>query len=151
MSVITYTLALSFVVMFLYRFIKKADKKILNQIISLYIRQGWWEKGDCDELYKKIIKNSHCFLIVIKNKKIIGMGRAISDRINDAYIQDVAILKPWRNLGIGSEIIKRIVRRLKKDKIKWIGLVAQDNSTSFYKKLGFKLMKNSNPMIYPVK
>lgn len=99
----------------------------------------------------KMIKNSHCFLIAVENGLATGMGRAISDRTNDAYIQDVAVLKKRRKTGIGSEIIKRIVKKLEQDGIKWIGLIAQDNSSHFYKKLGFKTLNDSHPMVHPVR
>ncbi|MCG2725198.1 MAG: GNAT family N-acetyltransferase [Elusimicrobia bacterium] len=130
-----------------YRFIEKTDKKTLFQIISLYSSQDWWDKTDNIKTLKGIIANSHCFLIAKEKEKIIGMGRAISDKISDAYIQDITVDENYRKAGIGSEIIKRIINRLNKGKIRWIGLIAQNNSGDFYKKLGFKKMKNSLPML----
>jgi spermidine synthase len=76
------------------------------------------------------------------------MGRAISDKSSDAYIQDLAVIKEYRNKGIGLKIVKKIIEILKKDKINWIGLIAQNNTEKFYEKLGFKIMENSKPMIY---
>ncbi len=130
-----------------YRFIKKADKKNLLQIISLYSSQGWWDKTDTTKILKTILANSHCFIIAEEKEYIVGIGRAISDKISDAYIQDITVDKKYRKRHVGSKIIKRIINRLKKDKIKWIGLIAQNNSSVFYEKLGFKKMKNSLPML----
>ena len=130
-----------------YRFIKNPNKKILSEIISLYLSQNWWDKTDNIKTLKNIISNSHCFLIAEEKDAIIGMGRCISDKISDAYIQDITVNKNYRKMGIGSEIIQKIIKRLKKDKIGWIALIAQNNSANFYKKLGFKKMKNSLPML----
>lgn len=133
--------------MLTYRFIKKADAKTLNQIISLYKNQGWWRKRDKPALAAKILKNSHCFLLALDRGRAIGIGRAISDRASDAYIQDITILPDYRSLGIGSAIVKKIKKRLKTDGIKWIALIAQNNSRDFYGKIGFKAIKRAHPMM----
>jgi aralkylamine N-acetyltransferase len=39
-------------------------------------------------------------------KKMIGMGRALSDLTSDAYIQDVTVLKAFRGKGIGKKLFK---------------------------------------------
>jgi len=130
-----------------YRFVKKTDQKTLKEIISLYSSQNWWDKTDNIKTLKSILANSHCFIIALEKGKIVGIGRAISDNISDAYIQDITVDENYRKMNIGSEIMKKIILRLKKDKIKWIGLIAQNNSSAFYKKLGFKIMKNSLPMV----
>jgi len=57
------------------------------------------------------------------------------------------VLKSERGTGAGSAIVKAITRRLKTDGIKWIGLIAQDNSSAFYSRLGFKLIKRARPML----
>jgi len=133
--------------MLTFRFLKKPDPATLMGIISLYSRQGWWDKTDKPALAAKIIKNSHCFLAVFDKGRPVGMGRAISDLANDAYIQDVMILREYRGLGLGSKIVLRLKKRLKADGIRWIGLIAQDNSASFYAKLGFKPIRRANPMM----
>jgi spermidine synthase len=77
---------------------------------------------------------------------MIGMGRAISDGISDAYIQDVVVLKSWRKKGIGGEIIKEIVKRLKESEIDWIALIGEPGTEKFYSGLGFKKMQSYIPM-----
>ena len=52
------------------------------------------------------------------------MGRAISDLVSDAYIQDVTVLKEYRGKGIGKIIIQTLVEELKTKGVEWIGLVA---------------------------
>ena len=94
-----------------------------------------------------MIRKSHCFLAVLDKGRVIGMGRAISDGASDAYIQDVIVQGGRRGEGIGSRIIRTLKRRLKKDGIKWIGLIAQDGSEAFYKKLGFVPIPNARPMM----
>lgn len=130
-----------------FRFVKRPGAAFLRQIIALYSRQGWWAKGDTSALAAGLIRNSHCFLVALDKGRVVGMGRAISDRVSDAYIQDVAVLKEYRGLGLGSKIVRGLKNRLKADGIKWVGLIAQDNSHAFYEPLGFKVIKRARPMM----
>ncbi len=129
------------------RFIKTADAPLLKRIITLYRAHGWWDASDKPALLGRIIKGSHCFVLAEKDGKMVGMGRAISDGASDAYIQDVAVLKSERGAGTGSAIMKALQRRLKADGIKWLGLIAQDGSSPFYARLGFRELKRAKPML----
>lgn len=120
----------------------------ITRIIELYRQAGWWaEKSDNPELVRRIITGSHCFLTALDKKGIIGMGRAISDGVSDAYIQDVTVGKACQGRNIGSNIIQKLIERLEEDGLKWIGLIAENGSQNFYQKLGFKKMPNSVPML----
>ncbi len=129
------------------RFIGKADAGTLNGIITIYRAQGWWKRTDTPALLKKLIKGSHGFVVAELDGRIVGIGRAISDGVSDAYIQDVAVLKSERHSGAGSAIVKALKARLKRDGVGWLGLIAQDHSEPFYLKLGFRTLKNAAPML----
>lgn len=128
--------------------LKKCSPEQLDQILALYRQAGWWDgDGDDAAAVQRIIDGSHCFIAAREAGVIIGMGRAISDRTSDAYIQDVTVARSQRGRGIGSEIIKRLIACLEKDGIGWIGLIAEQNSHDFYRPLGFKPMENARPML----
>ena len=120
----------------------------IKQITVLYRNAGWWAKEtDEPRQVEGIIAGSHLFVIAKIKNEIIGMGRALSDRISDAYIQDVTVKKKLRGQGIGTTIIGELVTRLRADGIEWIGLIAERGSHGFYSRLGFKKMPNSIPML----
>lgn len=129
------------------KFIKTPDAATLKGIITVYRAQGWWKPADKSSQLKRLIKGSHCFAIAEMESRVIGIGRAISDGVSDAYIQDMAVLETERGSGAGGAILKALLKRLRKDGVKWVGLIAQDNSEYFYKKSGFKTLKNARPMI----
>ena len=129
------------------RLIGKADTATLNGIITIYRAQGWWKRSDSPALLAKLIKGSHCFAVAELDGRIIGIGRAISDGVSDAYIQDVAVLKSERCSGAGSAIVKALKARLKRDGVGWLGLIAQGQSEPFYLKLGFKPLKHAAAML----
>lgn len=134
--------------MLAYRFIIRPVDREIHQIIKLYRKAGWWEEPkDGPDRLQRIIAGSHCFLTVEFEDQIIGMGRAISDRASDAYIQDVTVDPAFRGRGIGTQIVAGIVSRLENDGLAWIGLIAEKNSHAFYEQLGFKPMGRSVPML----
>lgn len=131
-----------------YSFLKTPSESQIREIIRLYQAEKWWEgAADNTETVTKIVAGSHCFLIATENDSIIGMGRAISDRASDAYIQDVTVLAPFRGKKIGSRIIGMIIEKLNQDGIFWIGLIAEKNARPFYEPLGFSVMPHAVPML----
>lgn len=129
-----------------YRFIKTPDEKTLARLAALYAEQGWWTRKDKPAMLRRMVKESHCFLIAEENGQVAGMGRALNAWSGEAYIHDVAVLKAFRGREVGSQLIKRLVSRLKKDGIRWIGLIASGNSAPFYESLGFRSPAGSKAM-----
>jgi spermidine synthase len=129
------------------RIVSSADPA---QILDLYRQAGWWQTDD-DPRYldtvAKIVSGTYCFVIAEQGGRIIGMGRAISDGISDAYIQDVTVRKELRGRGIGKAIIRRLVEKLKADGLQWIGLISEPGYEGFYRELGFAVMERYTPFL----
>lgn len=130
-----------------YLFLSEPNKRETADIIEIYRQAGWWEREDEEGLVLAIVAGSHCFVVAVEGEMIIGMGRAISDRASDAYIQDVTVRPSRRGAGIGSELIRTLIDRLRADGIKWIGLIAEKDSSPFYRPFGFREMPSSTPML----
>ena len=135
-----------------YQFITDPNPEEIEQIIALYREADWWDERDNGnhELIRHIVSGSHCFLTVRDGNEIVGMGRAISDHVNDAYIHDVIVFPRLRRQGVGTKIVEEIVGRLRSENIRWIGLIAQNDTHSFYRKIGFSEMPFSVPMLLKV-
>jgi aralkylamine N-acetyltransferase len=122
----------------------------LSQLRHLYRQAGWWsESGDTLDKLVRIISGSHCFVAAVQKETgvILGMGRAISDRASDAYIQDIMVRSEARRLAIASSIMKAIVARLERDGMTWIGLIAKKGTQPFYRGVGFSEMPDATPML----
>lgn len=130
-------------------FLREPNEEQIRQIIALYQAQGWWHvEDDCrKDLVMKLIAGSHCFVIALDEKDIVGMGRAISDGISDAYIQDLTVRLDRRRQGIGKLILQTLLERLYTDGIAWIGLIAEPGSDILYRHAGFQEMCTSTPML----
>ena len=117
----------------------------------LYQDAGWWEENDetadgCAWI-DILVRQSFCFVGAFCGAELIGMGRAVSDGVSDAYIQDVVVLKKFRRAGIGNKIIEKIIQFLQSRRIGWIGLIAEPGTQQFYQRLGFDPMEGYTPML----
>ena len=130
-------------------FLQKPTDDQIRQIVKLYRAQGWWLAGDegRKELIPRLIAGSQCFVVATDGSSILGMGRAISDGVSDAYIQDLTVRHDCRNKGIGKMILKTLLDRLHADGIVWIGLIAEPGSKNLYRRAGFREMAEATPML----
>lgn len=128
--------------------IAAADRDSLKK---LYQQAGWWQESDQtpdgNSWIDDLVKGSFCFVGAFAGSEMIGMGRAVSDGVSDAYIQDVVVMKERRGRGIGAAIIRTIVGFLQERRIGWIGLVAEPGTQPFYRRLGFEAMEGYAPML----
>ena len=131
-----------------YVFIDTSNERLYPEIIALYRAQGWWgEAPDDPAAVGRLIRGSHAFLAALDAGAVVGIGRALSDRESDAYVQDVAVRADRRRQGIGTEIVRRLVARLEDDGLAWIGLIAEPEAIALYRGLGFAPMPGAVPML----
>src|SRR5512137_598880 len=125
-----------------YTFITEPTPEQVQGVLGLYRLQGWWgHPTDHDpQLAEAVIRGSHCFVIASHEGRLVGMGRTISDRASDAYIQDLIVHAEYRGKGIGTGMVKELVGRLQSDGLGWIGLVAEAGTWDFYRRIGFSEM-----------
>lgn len=121
-----------------------------EEIVELYRSAGWWQESpEAHAVIPAMIRGSLCFMVARSLEGcIIGMGRVISDGCSDAYIQDVTVLPSHRQLGIGSELVRRLAQFCVARKISWIGLVAEPGTQGLYEELGFGPLVDYQPMLY---
>lgn len=124
-------------------------KEQIRMIIELYQAQGWMEKVDdkSTQLMSRLITGSHCFVVAMIEDNVVGMGRAISDGVSDAYIQDVTVREEYRKQGIARKILQTILGKLLSDGLQWIGLIAEPGSIGLYQHAGFQQMPAWTPML----
>jgi len=131
-----------------YVFVEPSSEHLFAEIVALYRAMGWW--GDVpDDLgsVSRLVGGSHAFVAALDDGAVIGVGRALSDRESDAYIQDVAVLTDRRRQGVGGEIVRRLIVRLEDDGIGWIGLVAEPGAKQLYQHQGFAPMPGTVAMV----
>jgi len=127
--------------------VKEWDNTALER---LYRAAGWWnENWDPSEL-PRLTASSFAFAVAVHRESGVtaGMGRAISDGVADAYIQDLVVLPEFRGRGVGRLILEKLVEVCLSRGITWIALVAEPGTSDFYRGSGFLPMEGHVPMIY---
>jgi GNAT superfamily N-acetyltransferase len=121
-----------------------------KEIASLYRSGGWWKEEYAADELRYLIRGSFLFAVAVDTStgRAVGMGRAISDGVSDAYIQDVVVHKAYQKGGVGRKIISALVTRCRESGLTWIGLIAQPGTGEFYTPLGFEVMEGHVPMLH---
>lgn len=89
-------------------------------------------------LHKKAFENSRIVIFVFHASLLVGFGRAISDGVCEAAIYDVAVLPEYQGKGVGTLIIKSLIKRLPECNII---LFAEPGKELFYTKFDFRKMR----------
>ena len=90
------------------------------------------------DMHRKAFEASHTTVFVYHADRLIGFGRAISDGVYQAAIYDCAVLPEFQGKGIGTTIMKNILREVSHCNVI---LYASPGKEGFYQKHGFRKMK----------
>jgi ribosomal protein S18 acetylase RimI-like enzyme len=112
------------------------EKVNWEELSSLYLAAPLGHKDPSD--LKIAFSNSMFMCFVYDSGRLIAVGRALADGRDCSYICDVAVHPDHQGLGLGKEVVTRLVN-LSKDHKKII-LYAAPGKEPFYRKLGFKRM-----------
>lgn len=107
-----------------------------EELSALYLAAPLGHKDPSD--LKIAFANSMFKCFVYDSGRLIAAGRALADGRDCSYICDVAVHPSHQGLGIGRDVVSRLVD-LSKDHKKII-LYAAPGKEPFYRKLGFKRM-----------
>ncbi|KPV60241.1 GCN5 family acetyltransferase [Paenibacillus sp. A3] len=105
---------------------------------TLWEAVGWGKVNI--EMTEQSIANSVYCLVAISDGNVIGMGRIVGDGAMYYYIQDVAVLPEYQNLGIGKQIIEKLLNYINDNcsGAGFVGLFASHGKNEFYEKFGFQ-------------
>jgi len=114
------------------------EEKRNGDLFSLYQELGWQQflKVDARSL-RKTMQNSFYVLYVYDEDQLIGTGRVVSDGVINAYICGIGVALSFRNQGIGSEILNRLVATCEAKKLH-IQLLCEEELKGYYEKRGFE-------------
>jgi GNAT superfamily N-acetyltransferase len=120
-----------------------------DQIVELYKAGNWWLDHYTTDGLDELISGSFAFAVVIDKTtgRAVGMGRAISDGVSDAWLQDIVVLKELRGMGLGGAITKKLLEHCMSRGLVWVGLVAEPGTKKFYEPLGFETLPGE-PMVF---
>lgn len=91
--------------------------------------------------YAKAMRLSHSYFTARKDGKLIGFVRAVGDGSRFAFIVDFIVRPEFQSRGIGTKLMKRMVKSLRDDEIMNIEITFDSSKPRlgrFYRRLGFK-------------
>jgi N-acetylglutamate synthase-like GNAT family acetyltransferase len=130
------------VVMEMGRFLISTDRSKLDvDVIHKFLTRSYWATGIPRATVARSIENSLCFG-VYDNSNQIGFARVISDFATYAYVADVFILEPYRERGLGKELMASIMAHPELQGLRRWSLGTRD-AQGLYAQFGFKPVVNT--------
>lgn len=96
------------------------------------------EQGISEELELDDLDQEALHMVVKDGERVIGTARVLFLTANQAKIERMAILEPFRRRGIGRGIISFLNEELRNKQVEQVVLHAQYAVVAFYKSCGFE-------------
>lgn len=96
------------------------------------------EQGISEELELDDLDQEALHMVVKDGERVIGTARVLFLTANQAKIERMAILKPFRRRGIGRGIISFLNEELRNKQVEQVVLHAQYAVVAFYRSCGFE-------------
>ncbi|MEA1011129.1 GNAT family N-acetyltransferase [Bacillus cereus] len=108
-----------------------------NGLLALYESLGWNSlKLTVNEL-ERMCKQSWHAIYVFDDKRLVGMGRVISDGVITGIICGVGVFPKYQSSGIGKEIVKRLIQHCEQHKV-IPQLMCVEKLQPYYESIGFE-------------
>ncbi len=100
-----------------------------------------WPSPPLPEVHLKLVRNSDLVVLAIddQNGNVVGFVTAITDNVLSAYIPFLEVLPKYQGRGIGKELFRRMLDKLKK--LYMIDVLCDPELQEFYERFGMKPAK----------
>ena len=104
-----------------------------------------WKTFPLKEKHFELLQNSEFKILAIddESNKVAGYINAITDGVLSAYIPLLEVVPDYKSKGIGTELVKRMLEKLKD--FYMIDIVCDESLQGFYERFG---MKKYSSMIF---
>lgn len=89
-----------------------------------------------DKVYDDLEQES-IHLVCNQNEKVLGYGRLTISNDKVGLISQIVVNEDYQKMGIGQELIRRLIKFSKENKCNSIALNSKIEAVEFYSKLGF--------------
>ena len=99
-----------------------------------------WPNPPSPETHLRLLNGSDHVVLAIDERagRVVGFVTAISDGILSAYIPHLEVLPEYQGQGIGSELTRRMLNRLRS--LYMVDLLCDEQFQPFYERLGMRRM-----------
>ena len=122
-------------------FFPRGGSAQVTRYLAKNLADNGWEARVADkDRFNRLVGNASRTVVVLKNGRVIGFARALCDEVSNGYIGTVAVAEEMRGLGIGREMVRRLVGD--DPQITWVLRSGRD-SGGFWEKMGFLPSKDA--------
>ncbi|MDD6337401.1 MAG: GNAT family N-acetyltransferase [Lentisphaeria bacterium] len=122
------------------------------EVLALYRAAGWFAQDDPAPQLDAMIANSFAVSAAFDPAgRLLGMARALSDGVSDAYILDVVVRPDHRRQSIGRCLVSALAEHLASFGIDWIVCIGVPGTESLYKSAGGEPMTGHTPFRFALK
>ena len=126
--------------------VRELTEKDLAQAWSLWLSTGWNDKYRVNEReFARSWLGSFRTRCIVQQGRLVAMARSVSDGVMYAMIHDVVVDETYRGQGLGAAVIRALVDDLLDADIRCIQLMAAEDQSRFYEKLGFRPRPDNKP------
>ncbi len=106
-------------------------------VADLRTKVGWDARK---EQLENILGSTYMTVACFDDNNLVGIIDVISDGIDDALIRNLVVHPEYQRRGIGHKLLIKVLDRLKRDQIKTINVLFEDELAEFYRKAGFRIV-----------
>ena len=119
--------------------------------LALYRAAGWFGPSDPAPELDAMIANSFAVSAAFDPAgRLLGMARALSDGVSDAYILDVVVDPDHRRQGIGRRLVSALADHLASFGIDWIVCIGVPGTDGLYQSAGGEPMAGHTPFRFAI-
>lgn len=120
------------------------DFKLYYDLRFRILREPWGQPKGSE---KDELENESIHVMVCNDERIpVGVGRAHFNSAKEAQIRYMAVEDKWQGKGIGKMVLSYLEEKAKKKGAEDIVLNARENAVEFYKKNGYKIVKEAHTL-----
>ena len=120
--------------------------KGLQKLKELLDSHAFWAKGRNIDDLKILLANSTVIVTVWRGKRLVGFGRATSDRIYRAVLWDIVVEGNSQGSGLGRKVVEALLCSKEIQSVEKVYLMTT-NSAEFYLQIGFRRCDEQNLLI----
>ena len=120
--------------------------KGLLKLQKLFNEHAFWAKKRKIKDLKNMLINSSVIISLWQNERIVGFGRATSDKTYRAVLWDVVIANDLQGLGFGRILVDALVNAPSIKNVERIYLMTT-KSSDLYQQMNFKLSDNQSLLL----
>lgn len=109
-----------------------------SELLNLFLQTSWAKDRSIKGI-ELLLRNTKTYVVIKDNSKLIGFGRALSDGIYRAMLDDIIVDENYRKHGLGKIIVKNLIDQL--DGVEQVFLNTKPDLESYYETYGFSRSK----------